>query len=191
MTTRRRWLASTSSSGQGVALSRPSAPARPGVPPPVPAAPARVMQRRSASTQVDEARTAGPAHRSQALPALSAQASWTVRVGACAGRQLAQQRQLPLADDALGVVGVGAEDPADAALVVRHRAVGEGVVGLLRVAVPLHDEQQRLVVSALVAAHGPAARGPTWSQISRQTTLAGCPSASGCLPPTMVLYASL
>ena len=102
--------------------------------------------------------------------------------------QLAQQRQLPLADDARRVVGVGADDAAGAPLVVGHRAVGEGVVGLLGVAVALHDQQQRLVVGPLVARASPAAaRGPTWSQISRHTTAAGCPSASGCLPPTIAL----
>ncbi len=76
-----------------------------------------------------------------------------------AGRQLAQQGELALADDAHGVVGVGAEDPADAALVVGHRAVGEGVVGLLGVAVALHDEEEGLVVGALVALHGGGGAG--------------------------------
>ncbi len=71
-----------------------------------------------------------------------------------AGGQLAQQREPPLAQDADGVVGVGAEDPAGAALVVRHRAVGEGEVGLLGVAVAVHDEEERLVVGALVPLEG-------------------------------------
>src|SRR5262245_65729485 len=53
------------------------------------------------------------------------------------GGELAQQGELPLADHTLGIVGVGAEDAADRAVVVRYRAVGEGVVRLLRIAVAL------------------------------------------------------
>ena len=96
------------------------------------------------------------------------------RVGG-AGRQLAEQHELALADDPPGVVGVRAEDAAGAALVVRHGAVGEGVVGLLRVAVPLHDQEQRLVVGALVAEHrrrGPGARPGPRSPARRPTRAA-------------------
>src|SRR6185312_9890366 len=49
-------------------------------------------------------------------------------------RQLAQQDKLALADHTLRIIGIGADDPAGIAIVVRDRAVGEGVVGLLRVA---------------------------------------------------------
>src|SRR5262245_58295006 len=70
------------------------------------------------------------------------------------GGELAQQGELPLADHALSVVGIGAEDAADRAVVVRYRAVGEGVVGLFRIAVALHDEELGLDVGALLAAHG-------------------------------------
>ena len=39
----------------------------------------------------------------------------------------------------------------------------------------------------LIARSTDAARGPASSQISRQTTDAGCPNASGCFPPTIAL----
>ncbi len=67
-------------------------------------------------------------------------------------REILEQRELPLADHALGVVAVGAEDPADRAVVVRDRAVGEGVVGFFRIAVALHDQELRLDEGALIAA---------------------------------------
>ncbi len=69
------------------------------------------------------------------------------------GRQFLEQHQLPPADDALGVVGIGADDAAGAALVVGDRTVGEGVVGFLAVAVPLHQQKQGFVVGALVVVH--------------------------------------
>src|SRR6185312_3262437 len=59
------------------------------------------------------------------------------RAHGCRARgQLAQQRQLTFADDARRVVAVGAEYPADSAVIVGDRAVGESVVGLFRIAVP-------------------------------------------------------
>jgi hypothetical protein len=73
------------------------------------------------------------------------------------GRDLAEQRQPALADDALGVVGVGAEDAAGAPLLVGDRAVGEGVVGLLGVAVAMHDEEE-----------GPRRRSPRSSASRRR-----------------------
>ena len=69
-------------------------------------------------------------------------------------REIAQQRQLALADDALRIVAVGAKDAADLAVVIRYRAVGECVVGLFRIAVALHDQQLGFNVGARVAAHG-------------------------------------
>ena len=63
-------------------------------------------------------------------------------------RQFAQQFELAFADDAVGVVGVGAEDAGGKAGIVADRAVGEGVVGFFRIAVALHDQELRLHVSA-------------------------------------------
>src|SRR5208337_5521839 len=60
-------------------------------------------------------------------------------------RQFAQQSKLALANYAPRVVGVGADDPAGAALVIGHRAVRERVVGFLWVPVALHDQQQCFV----------------------------------------------
>ena len=58
--------------------------------------------------------------------------------------EFAQQGELPRADHPLGVVGVGTEDSADAAVVGRNRAVRERVIGLFGVAVALHDQELRL-----------------------------------------------
>ena len=74
--------------------------------------------------------------------------------------------QLALADHAQGIVGVGADDAAGTAVVVRYWTVGEGVVGLLRIAVALHDQEQGFVVGALVAAQR-RARAPTCGPRSR------------------------
>src|ERR1700729_2238617 len=54
--------------------------------------------------------------------------------------QLPEQSQLPLADDTLRIVGVGANYAARLALIVRHRAIGEGVVGLFGISAALHYE---------------------------------------------------
>ena len=74
------------------------------------------------------------------------------RLGGGRGK-LAQQRQLPLADYTLRIVAVGAKNAADAAVVCWDRAIGEGVVGLLRIAVALHDEELRFHIGAFLAAH--------------------------------------
>jgi hypothetical protein len=71
----------------------------------------------------------------------------------CLRRQFSEQRELALANDTLGVIGIGAENATRAALVVGHGAVGEGVVGLLRVAVAHHDQEQRFVVSPFILTH--------------------------------------
>ena len=54
------------------------------------------------------------------------------------GGKILERGDLAFADNALGVVRIGTDDPAGAAVVIRDRAVGEGVIGLFRVAVPLH-----------------------------------------------------
>ncbi len=64
-------------------------------------------------------------------------------------RQFAQQSDLPLADHPRGVLGIGADDAAGRAVVVGDRAVGEGVVGLLRIAVALHDQELFLDIGPL------------------------------------------
>ena len=74
-------------------------------------------------------------------------------------RQIAQQRQLPLADDPLRIITVGADDAAHRAVIVRDRAVGERVVGLLGIAVAMHDEELGLDIGALIAAHGGVQHG--------------------------------
>ena len=74
--------------------------------------------------------------------------------GAGVGRahgELAQQGQLALADDALGLLGHRAEDAAVAALLVDDGAVGEGEIGFLDIAVALHEQEQGFVVGPLVA----------------------------------------
>ncbi|MNN13847.1 hypothetical protein D3C81_1268930 [compost metagenome] len=89
--------------------------------------------------------------------------------------QLAQQLQLALGHHALGVVAVGADDAARAAVIVGHRAVGEGVVGLLRVAVALHDQQLLLDETAFAALHGRVQHRPDlWPDLA--------PDALGRLP---------
>ena len=75
------------------------------------------------------------------------------RIGGLGG-EIAEQRELAFADDALRIVRVGAEDAPGAAVVIGHGTVGESVVGLLRVAVALHDQEQGFVVGAAVAVHG-------------------------------------
>src|SRR5581483_5489390 len=63
--------------------------------------------------------------------------------------KLTEGCQLPLADAALRVVRVDADDPFRGAVLARDRAVGERVVGLLAVSVALHDQKLRLHVGAL------------------------------------------
>ena len=63
--------------------------------------------------------------------------------------EFAQQREPPLADDALGLLGDDAEHAADRAVVVGNRAVRERVVGLLGKAAALEEEQQALVPGRL------------------------------------------
>ena len=72
-----------------------------------------------------------------------------------AARQFAQQRQLALADHALGIVGIGAEDSAGRAVRVRNRTVGEGVIGFFRKAVALHDQELGFDVGAFPFFHRP------------------------------------
>ena len=96
------------------------------------------------------------------------------------GRELAQQRQLPLADDALGIVSVGAEDAADRAVIGRNRAVGEGVIGLLGIAVALHDEELRLDIGTGISAHGLGEHGADVLPESRaRRRRSACPGPRG------------
>lgn len=77
--------------------------------------------------------------------------------GACLGRgggELAQQRQLPFADDALCIVGVGAKDTADGAIIRGYWAVGKGVISFFGITVALHDQKLGFHIGALGAAHG-------------------------------------
>ncbi len=70
------------------------------------------------------------------------------------GGDPAQQGQLAFGNHPAGIVGIGADDPARRAVIVGDRAVGEGVVGLLGIAVALHDQELLLDIGALDAAHG-------------------------------------
>src|SRR5262249_60663037 len=99
------------------------------------------------------AQTAGGGIGGQRLDALGAGLLPATGLGGFGG-ELAQQRQLTLADHALGVIGVGADDAGSIAIGVRNRAVGKGVIGLLGVAMPLHDQELLLDVGALVALYG-------------------------------------
>ncbi len=105
------------------------------------------------------------------------------------GRKLAQQRKLPLADDPLGVVGVGAEDAADRAVVCGNRAVREGVVGLFRIAVALHDEELGLDVGAFIAVHGAVTsmRADLVPDLAPDESTRAFRAAHGCLPPMIDL----
>jgi hypothetical protein len=58
------------------------------------------------------------------------------------GPEVAQCRQPPLADHPLGVFADHAQHADHVARVVSQRTVGEGVVALLGVAGPLHEQQQ-------------------------------------------------
>ncbi len=64
--------------------------------------------------------------------------------------EILDRRDLPLADYAPRVIRVRADQSARSALVVRHRAVGIGVIRFFRIAVTLHDEHLRFDVCAFV-----------------------------------------
>ena len=66
-----------------------------------------------------------------------------------ARRQIPQHPQVPLTDHPLGDLGDHAEHAGDAALIVIHRTVGEGVVGFLGKPAALEKQQQRLVPGRL------------------------------------------
>ncbi len=66
-----------------------------------------------------------------------------------AGGQLAQRTQAPLADHPIRLLGDGAEDPFDLAVVADQRAVGEGMIGLLGIAVALQEQHQGSVPGRL------------------------------------------
>ena len=68
------------------------------------------------------------------------------------GREFAQAGEPPLADDALGLLGDDAQHADDRAAVVRQRRIGERVVGLLRIAAALQQQQQRLVPGCFAGA---------------------------------------
>ena len=70
------------------------------------------------------------------------------------GGQLAEQRHLSFADHPVGVGGVGADDSSGRPVVVGNGAVGESVVGLLRIAVALHQQELLLDIGPLDATHG-------------------------------------
>jgi hypothetical protein len=68
------------------------------------------------------------------------------RVGAGElGGELPQRREPARADDPLGLLGDHAQHARDPVVVVGQRAVGERVVGLLRIAAALEEQEQRLV----------------------------------------------
>ena len=134
-------------------------------------------------------RTAGRAGRSRAPARCARRPAASVR--ASRGRCAASSRSSASCRSPITrwVSSVLAQKmPPTRAVVGRNRAVGEGVVGLLGIAVALHDQELRLDVGALVAAHRLwRACGPMSSQISRQTSEVGRPSAQGCLPPMIDL----
>jgi hypothetical protein len=68
--------------------------------------------------------------------------------------QLPQQRQLAFADHPLGIIAIGAEDAAPRAVIIRDRAVGEGVIGLLRIAIPGFAVRKRERRGPYVPRHG-------------------------------------
>ena len=105
--------------------------------------------------------------------------------------ELTQQRKLPLTDHALGVVGIGTENSADRAIVVRDRTVGEGVVCLFRIAIPLHDQKLGFDVGAFVASHRLREHRLDVLPNLAPDPRTGLPSAHGCLPPMMDLSGSL
>lgn len=65
------------------------------------------------------------------------------------GAEIPQRRHPPLADDPLGVLADDAQHADHGAVVVAEGTVGERVVGLLRVAGPFQEQQQRLVPGRL------------------------------------------
>lgn len=71
-------------------------------------------------------------------------------LGACKGqRKLAQRFQAPLADDPVGLLTDRAKHALDRPLVAQQGAVGKGMIGLLRVARALEDEQKSAVPGRL------------------------------------------
>jgi hypothetical protein len=60
-------------------------------------------------------------------------------------RHLAKQGETPLADHPLGLLGHDTQMPANSAVIVRKRAVGKRVIGLLGISVPLEEQQQRFI----------------------------------------------
>ena len=88
------------------------------------------------------------------VAAARSQASRHERASTMPSARSRKVRKLPLADDALGIVGVGADDAAGLPLVVGNRAVGKRVVRFLRIAVALHDEELFLDVGSFRAVHG-------------------------------------
>ena len=69
-------------------------------------------------------------------------------------RQLALDRHLPVTDHSRRIGGVGADDAARHPVIVRNWTVGEGIIGLLGVAVALHQEELLLDIGAFDPAHG-------------------------------------
>src|SRR5581483_8760674 len=56
-------------------------------------------------------------------------------------------------DYALCIIGIGAENSADGAVVVWDRTIGKSVIGLFRIAVTLHDQKLGFDVGAFIASH--------------------------------------
>jgi hypothetical protein len=83
--------------------------------------------------------------------------------------------------------GVRADQAARPAVVARDRAIGERVVRLLLVAVPLHDEQLRFDVGALVARHHRIGHRPDDVPDLAPDLENGRPRARGCFPPMIDL----
>ncbi len=79
-----------------------------------------------------------------------------VRLGPHRGQQtgkLAKRAEATLADHPISVLGDDAQHAADIATVVGQRAVGEGVIGFLGIAVALEKEQQPLIPGRLTGAY--------------------------------------
>ena len=66
---------------------------------------------------------------------------------------LAQECQAARADHPVGIVGIGADDAADAAIIVRDRRERKCVIGLLVIAVAMHHQQLGFRIGRL-APHG-------------------------------------
>ena len=117
---------------------------------------------------------------------IAASTSGSVRTAASRLASSRSVREPPLADDAVGVLGDDAQHAADCARIVGQRAVGEGVVGLLGIAVALKEQQQALVPGGLAGAYdGLGARADVGPD-SAHTSEAGRPSAHGCFAPSVI-----